>query len=751
MKNITILLTLLLYTNAFSHIYSTDGSLIKYVNPLIGTSKSNTKSVGLFGRGSENHGQTLPAVIVPNGMNCWTPETRSSENKCVAPYYYEDNTFRGFRNSHWIVGGCTQDYGSMTITPQFGKLRTNDGQKGGIFHHFNEISQPNYYAVYLDDQPIKAELTGKSRSAIMRFTFLAKGRCYILVTSNSDEQVGSVMIDSKNNIIKGENPIHRIYQGQGESAGYSSYFMVQFQKQPISAGTFSQGAWFEYEVQKGEVITVKTASSFCDYDGASQNLNSEIPHWDFNKTLTETTAVWNQHLSSIKLTTPLNEEKEIFYTALYHTSFLPRVISDVDGRRPFFNQGKSPTPHIIKGNHDYYTDFSMWDTFRALHPLLNILSPEKNGWMMQSLVEMYEEGGWLPIFPCWNSYTNAMIGDHCISAIVDAYIKGVRNFDTSKAYEAMCKNAFESPKRIEDYLDGKGRRALKAYKKLGYIPLEETIGESFHKNEQVSRTMEYAYDDYCLSQMALFLQREKDFNQLIKRSRNYQKVINPHTGYVQGRHKKGKFTTPPNLSERVSYITEGTPWHYTWFAPHDPYGLMAALGGREQYVTRLDSMFSEGRYWHGNEPCHHVAYMYNYAGEPWKTQIEVRKLLDNEYNNSPGGLSGNEDAGQMSAWYVFSSLGFYPVCPGTHYYMIGTPLFAKAEIRLPNNKSLTIIANHVSRRNCYIQSMKYNGMAYSKNYITHYMIMHGGTFVYEMGDKPNKEWGTKPVDCQPNL
>lgn len=724
------------------------GGLVNYVNPFIGTGHSKIKSAGIFGKGTEELGQTLPAVLVPNGMNAWTPQTRNTEKKCVAPYYYEDEILLGFRNSHWIVGGCTQDYGSMTITPQFGQLRTDSNSKGSKFSHLEEIAQPNYYSVHLKDEQLKAEMTGRSRSAIFKFTYNKSGKAFFVITSNSDENQGFVGYDKEKNIIYGWNPVHRIYQGLGESAGFSGHFVIELPSQPIDFGLFNQGVWVCFLVKSNESLLLKSASSFCDVDGALRNLKSEIPHWDFNRTLTETTNEWNRHLSKIEIISGDYKEKERFYTALYHASFLPRIITDVDGRRPKFDNGPGKCM-IISGNNEFYTDFSLWDTYRALHPLLNILSPERNGLMMQSLVDMYKEGGWLPIFPCWNSYTAAMIGDHAISVITDAYIKGSRNFDVRTAYEAMRKNAFVTPKSSDEYINGKGRRALTSYLKYGYVPLEEPVKEAFHKQEQVSRTLEYAYDDFCLAQMALALEQEKDYNALIKRSKNYKNVVNPKTGYVQGKNKKGHFLHEFNAAERTSFITEGAPCHYTWYVPHDPYGLIKAMGGKDDYISRLDSLFAEKRYWHGNEPCHQVSYMYNYVGEPWKTQKEVRNILVTEYGNDEGGLSGNDDAGQMSAWYIFSSLGFYPVCPGTPFYMIGSPLHAAARLRLPNGRFFEIIAHNQSPENIYIQSAKYNGQPYHKNYITHQMIMGGGVLEFEMGNKPNMSWGADATDCQP--
>lgn len=344
-----------------------------------------------------------------------------------------------------------------------------------------------------------------------------------------------------------------------------------------------------------------------------------------------------------------------------------------------------------------------------------------------------------------------MIGDHCIAAIGDAYVKGIRNFDIETAYKAMRQNAFESPVQEADYRNGMGRRALQSYLEYGYIPLEDSVPDAFHTKEQVSRTMEYAYDDFVLSQVAKQLQKEEDYKLLAARALNYRNVIDPATGYAQGRHADGTFLKEANAFQFAKFITEGAPCHYTWYAPQDPYGLMECMGGRPHYVEKLDSMFSAQRYWHGNEPCHQVAFMFNYAGQPWKTQQTVRHIMETEYLNAPGGLSGNDDAGQMSAWYIFASLGFYPVCPGSPYYVLASPSFSKATLHLENGKTFTLQAENTSKENIYIQQVTLNGKPYTRNYITHKDITEGGEMVFVMGNMPNKTWGSAPEDCPPSL
>ena len=760
--------TLLLFT-AFLPSCQTEKdkqeTLQQCIDTRTGTAASITQTAGMFGKHTEEYGQTLPAVLEPNGMNFWTPQTQDTEQKCIAPYYYRDSLFQGFRNSHWIVGGCTQDYGSMTLAALSGTLRCTPEKRGTCFSHHDEQATPSYYAVTLPDEQLKAEMTGRSRAAIFRFTYQKEGNAYLVVNPNSDEGEGYIEIDTLNKRIYGYNPVHRIYQGWGEPAGYSGHFVVEYQKELTGFGTFRKdsifpsqtsicsgqgiGLYIRFRVNSDEKVLVKAASSFTDKDGALKNLAAEIPHWDFDQTHKELTNIWEQYLASVKIKTNDELARRKFYTALYHTSFLPRTFNDIDGRYPSFSTGE-PIRQLAK-DETYYEDFSMWDTYRALHPLINLLHPTRGGQMMQSLVHKYEEGGWLPIFPCWNSYTAAMIGDHCIAALGDACVKGIRNFDVQKAYEGMRRNAFESPATHEEYVNGMGRRALQSYLQYGYIPLEDSVPDAFHVREQVSRTLEYAYDDFVLAQVAKRLGKTEDYETLMRRAQNYRNVIDPRTGYAQGRHADGTFLNENNAFEFAKFITEGAPCHYTWYVPHDPYGLMECMGGQEQYIAKLDSMFSQNRYWHGNEPCHQVAFLFNYSGQPWKTQRAVRHIMQTEYLDAPGGLSGNDDAGQMSAWYVFAALGFYPVCPGTPYYALASPSFQEAVLTLENGNTFRLLAPEASAENIYIQRVTLDGKPYTKNYISHEDILRGGTMLFEMGPEPNPDWGNKPEDCPPHI
>lgn len=750
------------------------------INTMVGTAQANTLTAGMFGKGSEEHGQTLPAVLVPNGQNFWTPQTQDTEQKCIAPYYYKDTKLQGFRNSHWIVGGCTQDYGSFTVATLGGNLRLQPEQRATRFSHDDEISHPHYYAVHLKDEHLKTELTALSHTSILRVTPDEDECVHIVINPNSDEGQGYVEIDTINHIVYGYNPVHRIYQGWGEPAGFSGHFVLAYnEKDLVDYGVFAGdekivkglkmqgkpriGAWLTFRAKSHQPMEWMTASSFTSRDNAVLNLNGENYMYgglDFYSMMQFAGDLWCERLHTIDVESSDTAKVNQFYGALYRSSFLPREMSDVNGDYPEFSTGK-PVDYSLFAHHSSlkkYGDFSMWDIYRAQLPLYNIITPTMSGDMMQSLVNMYREGGWMPIFPCWNSYTAAMIGDHASAALADAYVKGIRNFDAFKAYEGMRLNAYSTPYIYKEYQNGKGRRAITSYINNGYIPLEDAVLDAFHTNEQTSRTLEYAYDDFAVAQMAQALQdscgtdveRKKlqaDYQDLMRRSENWRNVINPTTGWADGRHENGKWLGNKDLVHRQSYITEGATCHYTWYVPQNPQGLFDVIrdskpmdkaekdmGGNEKAMARLDKLFDNGWYWHGNEPCHQVAYLYDAAGAPRKTQERVHHILNTEYNDTPGGLSGNDDAGQMSAWYVFSAIGFYPVCPGTPYYYIGTPSFDKVTFNLENGKRFVVSAERPSKNAFYIQQASYNGKAYTDYRISHDMMLKGGELHFKLSE-----------------
>ena len=808
------------------------------INTMVGTAQANTKTAGKFGKGSEEHGQTLPAVLVPNGQNFWTPQTQDTEKKCIAPYYYKDTELQGFRNSHWIVGGCTQDYGSFTIATLGGKLRLQPEERATRFSHEDEVSHPHYYAVHLRDEHLKTEMTALSHSAIFRITPDQDEEVHIVINPNSDEGEGYIEIDTLHHIIYGYNPVHRIYQGWGEPAGFSGHFVLDYSRelnfdvpssdisnprygetpcgfddfgvfskeektpQGLSAKGSRSGAWLTFKGKAGKPIEIRAASSFTSKKNACDNLVGETAGgFDFDDFILNAETIWCDRLHAIDVESKDVAKVNQFYGALYRASFLPHEMSDVYGSYPTFSTGKveildSSDSSALDDSADIadvlyvdtacvdsistiptiYGDFSMWDIYRAELPLYNIITPTLSGDMMQSLVNMYKEGGWMPIFPCWNSYTAAMIGDHSGVALADAYVKGIRSFDAKTAYEGMRKNAFESPKTFEEYKNGMGRRALNSYLKYGYIPMEDSVKEAFHTNEQTSRTLEYAFDDFAVAQLAKALTEScsaeakdgpytrqslmTDYAELMRRSENWRNVINPKTGWADGRHQNGKWEGNTDLVHRKSYITEGATCHYTWYVPQNIQGLFNVINksvdksakclnrnvqGISQsdtmsaVVSRLDKMFDEGLYWHGNEPCHQVAYLYDAAGAPWKTQQRIHHILNTEYNDTPGGLSGNDDAGQMSAWYVFSAIGFYPVCPSTPYYYIGTPSFDKVTFNLENGKKFEIQAHGVGDKAFYIQKTLLNGKPMSGYQLSHDDILIGGNLEFWMGERPANE------------
>lgn len=736
------------------------------INPLIGTGIATTPSAKKHSvSGSELRGQTYPAVGVPHGMTQWTPQTQASEKKCLPPYYYEDKEIQGFRATHWMSGSCTQDYGSVTIMPMSGKLLVDAQERASGFFRDEEKASPDSYKVTLNKYNIESEISATSRAGILKFKYnVYNKRPYIVIEPNSDEGLGFVKIDKENNIVYGFNPVHRIYQGWGDYAGFNGYFVIQFSKpitiygtwendqilfesQEIQGDSSSVGAFVGFD-HTNELI-VKVGTSFTGFDGALANLNTEIPGWDIDQIKEKSSNAWGKILDKIEVSGGDSEQRKKFYTALYHSYLLPRVFSDVDGR--YIGFAEDTTIHQANG-FDYYADFSMWDTYRSVHPLMTILEPAKTSHMVQSLIKKAEQGAWLPIFPAWNHYTSAMIGDHVISMICDAHSKGIDGFDKELAWKYMSKNAFTFNDDRASYVSGKGRRALNTYLEHGFLPMEEKIPDSFHKQEQVSRTLEYAYDDFVLSEYAKSNDKKEAYHKLKKRASNWKNVFDESVGYVRGKHADGSWFEPFDPNEtRTPYITEGTPFQYTWYVPHDAYGLMDLMGGSQRYIEKLDTLFETDQYWHGNEPGHQTAYMYAYAGAPWKTQQRIKRIIDEEYGIGPGGLSGNEDAGQMSAWLVFSMMGFYPVCPGTPYYVIGTPSFKEIKLNLENGNEFKITAKNVSDSNFYIQSATMNGLPFERAWLRHEEIISGGELIIEMGPEPNKKWASEESNLPPDL
>lgn len=720
---------------------------LKYVQPFSGTSASTTMASRHIEDKTERLANTIPAVAPPFAMTQWTPQTQLTEKKCLAPYYYNNKKIYGFRATHWISGSCTQDYGSFTIMPISGKLKTSAAEYAENYEHTNEVSSPSYYKLNLNNSKLQVELSATLRCGLMRITALATDSVYILVSPNSDENKGYIHIDKTKGEISGYNPVHRIYQGRGEPAGFSGYFFIRIKKALKTGGVYNDGnvsaahtitnqknigAYAGFKLQKGEQIIIYSGTSFTSIEAAKRNLESEINDDGFDTVLAKTTAAWEKSLSQIKVADSSTKKKKIFYTALYHAQQHPRLFNDVDGTYPEFGANYK-NAKIGKGN--YYDDFSMWDIYRAQLPLVELLQPKLANSFVYSLILKGKQGGWLPIFPCWNNYTAAMIGDHATAFIASAYNKGIRDYDVQEAYRLMRQNAFEMPDSA-DYLNGKGRRGINSYLKYGYIPMEDSIPNAFHKREQVSRTLEYAFDDYALATIAKQLGKTDDYNRLIKRSLNYKNVFDPKRGMVRGRFANGKWYDPFYADHREPYITEGTPRQYTFYVPHDIPGLVKLLGGAKKLENELDSLFAKNEYWHGNEPGHQIPFLYNYTSSPWKTQKHVNRILNEEYDEGAGGLSGNDDAGQMSAWYVFASLGFYPVDPVSGVYQLTSPSFKETTLSFSNGKTLIIKAVKNNENSIYISKIVVNGKAYKKNNISYHNLIKGGEIIFYLTDEP---------------
>jgi predicted alpha-1,2-mannosidase len=708
------------------------------VNPLVGTA---------------SEGQTFPVAGVPFAMTDWTPQTRDGETKCIAPYYASDSRIEGFRGSHFLSGSCTQDYGSFTLMPVSGRLQLSANARASAFTHAGEQAHPAEYAVDLARYAIHAQITGTTRSGLMRFRYDRPGPAWLVVQTNSQTNLhpGRVDIDMAHNEISGENPVFRLYAGEGRPAGYSGYFVMQFDR-PIVANGFwksstgqvaasrRDGAYVGFEVKPGESVQVRIGTSFTSIEEARLNLQAEIPDWDFARIASLAEASWEKILGSIQIAGSA-PQRRIFYTALYHSFLLPRVASDLSGHYPRFGHGK--TIETAKG-FTYYDDFSLWDTFRATHPLFTILDPVRDGEMVSSLIAKGSDGGFLPIYPAWNSYTSEMIGDHANALIVDAYMKDIRNFNIEEAYRLMRRNAMETPSAWE-YHDGRGRRALPSYLRYGYIPLQDHVLDAFHQNEQVSRTLEYAYDDFLLAALARALGKADDARVFSQRAGNWRNVIDPSDGFARGRNANGTWIDHFNPGVKASYITEGLPFQYTFFVPQDIPGLMDVIGGQKAFVDRLDTLFRKGYYDQSNEPSHHIAYLYDYAGAPWKTQEHVRRILDTDYLDRVDGLSGNDDCGQMSSWYVFSALGFYQVTPGVPEYALGSPRFDDIRIAFPGGHALHIVAKGTEAGRFYVRKVTFNGIVLDRPFLRHQDLVAGGELVFEMAATPSE----KPLESNP--
>lgn len=696
-----------------------DKRLINFVNPFIGTG---------------GHGHTFPGATLPFGMMQLSPDTRLDGWDGCSGYHYSDTEIYGFSHTH-LSGTGVSDYGDILLMPTNKANLHNgaDGKEGykSKFSHDKEIATPGFYKVHLDDTNIDVELTVSKRSGLHKYQFpTSENQVLILDLSHRDELTA-----------------HQINLGEKEISGYRFskawatdqrlFYQIKF-SHPIKElakddDSNPKKMALEFINPKNEPIIVKIGISAVDIEGAKQNLEQEIGNKSFEEVKKTAQKTWENQLQKILIEDANHHNKVNFYTAMYHAMIAPNLYQDVDGRY----RGMDLKIHKTT-DFEYYTVFSLWDTYRAAHPFYTIIEQKRTNDFINTFLAKYDEGGIMPIWDLSSNYTGCMIGYHAVPVIADAFLKGIKNYDAEKAFEAMKHSA------IKDKL------GLKSYKKFGFIPVEK-------ESESVSKTLEYAYDDWTIAQMAKALGKENEYKIFIERAQYYKNVFDPQTQFMRGRFRNAWFAPFDPYEVNFNY-TEANAWQYSFYVPQDIAGFTDLLGGKKQLENQLDNLFTAknetsgrdqaditgliGQYAHGNEPSHHMAYLYNFVNKPHKTQEKVRQILTEMYQNTPDGISGNEDCGQMSAWYIFSSLGFYSVTPGSNQYIIGSPLFEKATIHLENGKSFTVQAKNNSPENKYIKSIKLNGKNYEFSYINHQDIINGGNLVFEMTNQPTN-WGIK--------
>jgi len=727
-----LVLVVILVPNATRPVCAQATDAVDRVNPYIGT-----------GSGKIGYGGTMPFVTPPFGMTDWTPQTRQNKLSVVS-YKYEDTTISGFIGTHqpaiWMG-----DYGYVTLMPEIGALKTTPEARKLPFKHSDEVARPDYYSVWMDagnSKRIRTEMTATERCAYMRFTFPAGDDSKVIVEASRPGIAGLTAVSIGTSEIEGYNPDRVDAElGPFKLPNFKGYFVVQFRQKFKVAGVYdpksqppaeATGAYAKFTTTDGEVIEARIGTSFISMQQARANLSAEIPEWDFEALRKKLREQWNEKLSRVTVEGANEDEIKTVTTALYHALLYPRIFSE---------QGRYYSAYDDKlHSGESYNAYSIWDTFRAENSLLTLVAPERIPGMVTALLNDYKEGGWMPKWPN-PSYTNIMIGTHADSLVAEAINKHFKGFDYDLAWKAVYKDAMTPPDDDmqhkwydrEPHTPYEARAGLTYLKQLGYIPTDKTA-------EAASSTLEDSYDDWCVAQVAKALGKTKDFEFFLHRSLNYQHLFNKETGFMQGKKSDGSWADPKDG------WTEGDHWVYTWAVMQDIPGLIAQMGGRDAYNTKLDEHFSGGHNVHSNEPSHHYPYLYDYSGAAWKTQAKVREIANAEYANLPSGIDGDDDCGQMSAWYLFTALGFYPVNPASGDYMIGSPLFKKMTLRLDNGKTLTVIAENNSDKNVYIQSATLDGKMLNKPVIRYDQIMAGATLKFVMGPSPS-QWGSswKPL------
>lgn len=721
--------------------------------------------------GTGGHGHTYPGATVPFGMVQLSPDTFNEGWDWCSGYHYSDSSIMGFSHTH-LSGTGNSDMLDFLLMPGTGPakifpgLRQNPGEGyRSRFSHEEEIAEPGYYSVLLRDYNIRAELSATERAGIHRYTFPKSDSSHFILDlvhawSNYLVLWANLKIVGNDTIVGGRSV-------QGWAPGREIYFAMQFSKpfasteivsdkQPLGArvreaeGT-SLKCLTHFESKEGEVVLVKIGISGVSEEGALKNLEAEIPGWDFDKVRHAAHVAWNKNLSRIKIETSNTRHKRIFYTALYHMMVAPTLMDDVDGQY----RGMDGKNHQLPAGLHNYSTFSLWDTFRAAHPMYTLFQSDRVPDFVNCLIRMAQQSpDGVPIWPLQAKETFCMTGYHSSSVYAEAHAKGFHGIDFTQVYPALKKRAM-----VDDY------RGLGYYRKLGYIPSDK-------EEEAVSKTMEYAYNDWAVANIAKAVGELDDCKLLIERAKNYKSLFDASTGFMRPRLENGEWTEPfasneMGHSKKWRDYTESDPWQTTFTVQHDPAGLIKLFGGRQAFVDKLDGLFAAsselppdapwdiagmvGQYAHGNEPCHHMSYLYCYAGAAHKTQARVRQLMDLEYDDQPDGLAGNEDCGQMSAWYVISALGFYAVDPAGGNYVFGTPLFDRAEVELGNGKKLVVEAKRNSPGDAYIQSVTFNGKPYHKLWFNHADIANGATIGFTMSGKPNEQFGSEEGAAPPSL
>jgi predicted alpha-1,2-mannosidase len=708
-----------------------------------------TRFVDVF-IGTGGHGHTFPGASMPFGMMQLSPDTRNdgSWDSC-AGYHLSDTSILGFSHTH-LSGTGVPDYGDILLLPITGEVKLNPGDpkipRSGYrsaFRHATEKAEPGYYTVVLDDYHVKVELTATDRVGFHRYTFENGGTVNFLVDLIHRDPVMEASIR-----FVGDRRIEGLRRAKYWAGDQYHYFAMEFSRPIADRKLFENGkelpskadasgkalqALALFDVRDGEQIEVKVATSAVSAEGAWKNLEAESKGMTFDSVRQAANAAWNGYLGKVQVQGGSTKEQRIFYTSLYHALLVPNLYQDVDGEY----RGMDGKVHTAVGFTNY-TVFSLWDTFRALHPLLTILDPARDADFVKTLVNMSKLYGELPMWELAANDTRCMIGYHATPVIADAYAKGITNFNLDEAFTEMKRTAM---------LD---KRGLKDYRTLGYVPANKS-------SQAVSKTLEYAYDDWCIAQVAKALGKQEDYDYFIARSQFYRNIYDPSVGFMRGKDDAHAWSKPFDPQAPGLNYTEGNAFQYSLFVPQDVPGLTILLGGQQALARHLDAVFNTpftlplgpeddisgliGQYAHGNEPSHHMAYFYCFAGEPWKTQAMVRRILNEQYNDTPDGLNGNEDCGQMSAWYVISAMGFYAVCPGQTGYIIGSPLFDKVVINLDNGKTFAITARGNGPKKPYIQSAMLNDKPLNSYILDHTAIIAGGKLELQMGGKPRKSWG----------